>query len=196
MEYNTDAGRDRAALGHELMQGFAGRLIRQKARGVCRALNLGQADAEDVEQQIRLELLIRAAKYDPDRGTWEAFVTCVAESRARTHYRRLRRLPRPFPFSDVFPEAATGSEVSEAEGRRHVAGAIESSESDLHQDVEFLSEQLDLDNQMLTELLRIWSVTEVARALELPRSTVADRVRALQRPFAELQRDASSESHP
>ena len=182
-----DAGDEKwgsAAFGNELTQGFAGRLIRAKVGSICRALKLTRHDGEDLEQQIRLELLIRAAKFDPERGTWEAYVHCVANARARTHYRRLRKLPKPMPFSDLAQDADSG--IRDDERLRHRGTDACQADGDLRIDVAFVHEQLDLDAQIMTDLLRVFSVSEVSGQTNLPRSTVADRVRKLREPFRDM----------
>ena len=73
MDKAQDGKWDSDALGDELLGGFAGQLIRTKVRRICRALKLCRHDGEDLEQQIRLELLTRASRFNPERGTWEAF---------------------------------------------------------------------------------------------------------------------------
>ena len=119
MNDNQDGKWDSETLGEELLQGFAGRLIRSKVFKICRSLKLSRDDGDDLAQQIRLELITRASKFDPARGTWEAFVTTVTENRARTHYRRLRRLPKPMPYSDLVSDAAVRPDFAEESRLRH-----------------------------------------------------------------------------
>lgn len=186
MDDAGDGQWDSAALGDELMQGFAARLIRAKVGSICRALKMTRHDGEDLEQQIRLELLIRAKKFDPERGTWEAYVHCVANARARTHFRRLRRLPEPMPFSDVIGDLNEAECISERYRLRHRGADMNPDAAELHSDVQFVRDQLDLDAQMLTEMLKTCSVTEASREMDIPRSTLVGRIHGLQKPFSEL----------
>lgn len=48
------------------------------ARSGARRLALSQPDREDLQQDILLTLLERSARFDPDRGSWEGFVTLVS----------------------------------------------------------------------------------------------------------------------
>jgi RNA polymerase sigma-70 factor (ECF subfamily) len=165
-EFSSDA------LGTELMHGFAGRLIRTKVKSICRTLRLPGVDQEDLEQQLRLDLLRRSPQFDRNRGTWEAFVCCVTGSRARTHFRRLQGLRRPLLESDL-PDELDGC------GR---ASAVETPAHDL----ERIADQLTPDKRRLLEMLRTSSITEIARQLRVPRTTLSARVKALRRELRDL----------
>lgn len=164
------------ALGTELMHGFAGRLIRTKVKSICRTLRLPGADEEDLEQQMRLDLLRRSPQFDRSRGTWEAFVCCVTGSRARTHFRRLQGLRRPLVESELQVGLDGCNRVS----------ADDTHASDLMQDLEAIQDQLTPDKRRLLEMLRTSSITEIARQLHIPRTTVAARVKALRHELRDL----------
>jgi RNA polymerase sigma-70 factor (ECF subfamily) len=164
------------ALGTELMHGFAGRLIRTKVKSICRTLRLPGADEEDLEQQLRLDLLRRSPQFDRSRGTWEAFVSCVTVTRARTHFRRLQGLRRPLAESELQDGLDGCSRLS----------ARDTHASDLVQDLERIQDQLTPDKRRLLEMLRTSSIAEIARELSVPRTTVSARVKALRGELRDL----------
>ncbi len=62
-----------------------------RARSLRRRLKTQAADADDFRQAILLELVGRAARFDPCRGTWGAFVSVVTRhAAARLANHRLR----------------------------------------------------------------------------------------------------------
>lgn len=191
-----DGNWDSAALGDELLRGFAARLIRSKVSRICRSLRLSRHDGEDLEQQIRLELVTRASKFNPARGTWEAFVTTVTENRARTHFRRLRKLPRPLPYSDLVAESACQPDFPDDARLRHRGTRTSQPDTDMRLDVDFVQQQLDLDARIMTDLLRVFSVSEVASRTNRPLSTLYERLKKLRRPFQELNPGDASPPQP
>lgn len=58
---------------------FALRLIRRKAKQICRRLGFSRSDRPDLEQELALILLRRLAGFDPRRAHYNAFVTTVVE---------------------------------------------------------------------------------------------------------------------
>jgi RNA polymerase sigma-70 factor, ECF subfamily len=68
---------------------------------LVRALS-DRAAAEDVQQQVFLEVWRRCESFDPERGTLLTWVMTIARSRAIDHLRR--RVPRP-----VDPQAAASA---------------------------------------------------------------------------------------
>lgn len=195
MDTTGNGNWDSAALGEELLRGFSARLIRTKVARICRSLRLTRDDGEDLEQQIRLELVTRASKFDPARGTWEAFVATVTESRARTHFRRLRKLPKPMPFSDLATDPAQKPDFPEDARLRHRGADASRKEGSMRLDVAFVEEQLDLDARIMTDMLRVFSVREVSSQTDIPLSTLYDRMKKLRRPFRELNPGDASPPH-
>ncbi len=196
MNSQEDGKWEPEALGEELFQGFAGQLIRTKVSRICRSLKLSRDDGEDLEQQIRLELVTRASKFDPARGTWEAFVTTVTENRARTHYRRLRKLPKPTPYSDLVSDAERKQDFAEDARLRHRGIETSPADGDMRMDIASLQDQLNLDARMMTDMLRIFSVREVSSRTNLPLSTLYDRLKKLRTPFRGLKPGDKAEQQP
>lgn len=65
--------------------------------------------AEDVQQQVFLEVWRRAPAYDPERGSLLTWVMTIARSRAIDHARR--RVPEPLDPDAAASAAESGSQV-------------------------------------------------------------------------------------
>lgn len=181
MEENAKNGKP-PELGADLTDGFAGRFILKKVRSILRALRLPWTDHDDLAQQLRLELVARAQRFDPSRGTWEAFVLTVVNARARSLYRRLARTPRPISLEEAGCDGRpVGASVLADPAQTDPAAAFQ-----LRLDVDDKRDGLDAERQYVLDQLKIWSVTELAEKLGIPRSTLDDRVKGLSGPLASL----------
>jgi DNA-directed RNA polymerase specialized sigma24 family protein len=67
------------------------------ARSGARRLALSQADQDDLRQDLLLNLLERQPKFDPQRATWDAFVTLVCR---RAVIDRMRAAGRAGPVRE------------------------------------------------------------------------------------------------
>jgi RNA polymerase sigma-70 factor (ECF subfamily) len=79
-----------------------------------RRLRLSRADREDLRQDILLTMLERAARFDPERGRWDAFATLLAQHAVADRVRAHRRSPRPVFFDldlDAFPAGASATQA-------------------------------------------------------------------------------------
>jgi len=63
------------------IDGFAAERIKTKARQLVGKGGFTESDVEDIEQELRLDLLKRFPHYDPDRGSLEGFVSGVLDHR-------------------------------------------------------------------------------------------------------------------
>jgi len=68
-----------------------------------------RAAAEDVQQQVFLEVWRRAQSYDPKRGSMLTWVMTIARSRAIDHTRR--RVPEPLDPDAVASATESGAQV-------------------------------------------------------------------------------------
>ena len=68
----------------ELTKGFAGRLIRQKAKQLVRQKVFRSSERADLEQDLRLALWERVGKFDPEVAHWNVFATTVIERQVAT----------------------------------------------------------------------------------------------------------------
>lgn len=172
--------------GQELTKGFAGRLIRQKVEQVRKKLYLNRQDAEDLEQDLQLELWRRSRKYDATRGSWEAFTTEVTKRQIATKICKLTRQKRPVSIDASDADDSWVLALTKKDQVRHLGIDLQERDPDLACDIEFIKQQLDLDRQMLVDLLQIWNVTDASRYSGVARSTLVDRKNEMQEPFADL----------
>lgn len=158
--------------GQELVTGLAGQIISIKAQLLGRRLRLGPADLEDIEQELRLEVFQRSPRFDPVRGTWEAFVHCVVNSRSRSLFRRLHRKRRPILLSmtERRSDGALGLTTDDSGSR---------DATDLRHDLQQVRTRLTAEERELFDLLADHSVTQIAAVLKMPRTTVSSRIRLL-----------------
>ncbi|MBP3954802.1 sigma-70 family RNA polymerase sigma factor [Gemmata sp. G18] len=102
-------------------------IIRRKAARLVGSAGPYVSDREDVEQELVLHVLERVRRFDPDRGTWPAFVQCLVErfghnwARARRAAKRaggpLDLLPRDVPEHRPRAEPGAGLDLAEALAR-------------------------------------------------------------------------------
>lgn len=59
---------------------YARRLIKSKARQLCRRRGFDWSERADLEQELTLRLLVGAAGFDPDRASVNTFVACVVKT--------------------------------------------------------------------------------------------------------------------
>jgi len=151
---------------------FARGLIRREAR----LLRAASADAiwgfEDLEQELRLRLLQALDRYDPGRGSSEAFVAVVLGRAAagirrdRGRFKRTRRA--------VAPGAAEPTESVDS---------LDEAARDLRIDLLRAVGTLPDDLLLLAGQLLLRSLAEVARAQGVPRSSLVRRLERIRRHF-------------
>lgn len=89
------------------------------ARSGARRLSLPQTDRDDLEQDILLTLLERSERFDPTRGSWDAFVTLVSRRAVIDRMRAERSAARPtfVPVDlDLFPHGASATQQDHDDG--------------------------------------------------------------------------------
>jgi RNA polymerase sigma factor (sigma-70 family) len=158
---------------------------------VCRLVRRGDVrpqDRADWEQQLALELRRRPA-LGPPAGVTQCLLNAALGRIARNLLRRARARKR-----DDRGVASLSSRVATGEGTRELAATVERDRRSprprtdeecaaLAMDVAAVLSALTPEERELAERLMAQTVTEVARACGLPRSTVADRVRRLRQKF-------------
>jgi len=81
------------------------------------------ADAEDVTQDVFVELWKHAARFDPACASEPTFVTMITRRRLIDHKRRAGRRLSPEPLLEAVPERTGPSPFAEVDGRDDVARA-------------------------------------------------------------------------
>ena len=108
---------------------FTARLIKIKARNLCRRSDSSPSDVEEYEQEMRIYVWRKSHLFDPARGRIEAFVTMALTSWVGMELRRRRRRKRWNGRPTISIERTKiecggdaitlGAVLSEADGRRH-----------------------------------------------------------------------------
>lgn len=157
------------------------------ARRVLRS----NADAEDLLQEVFLQVWKQAGAYRPDRGAPEAWLSTITRTRAIDRLRSIRRKNEvPGDFTDH--EAAGASD----------SAARETERSEARLSARGLLERLTPDQRQALELAYYegLSHTEIARRTGLPLGTVKTRMRAglkaLRRAMGGIETNTETDDEP
>lgn len=154
---------------------FARKVIAAEVRGLIRRGTFRAEEAENLSSELMARLLATWSRYDPTRGSCEAFINVVVASQAVSLVREKcaqKRRGRVVPFDSVAGtlEDRTGS------GGRGVEDLI------LRIDMEGALELLTPFQRRLLDLLQHDPLARVAQRLGVPRRTLRDerdRIRAV-----------------
>lgn len=175
---------------------FSARLIRRKARYLATWAGFTSSDRGDLEQEMRLKLLKQLSSFDPAQGDRRAFVVTVIErfsinilrdqiAEKRDH-RRASSLNITVESEDNGPvELAQTIGDHEANSRLCLAPRSDSEKSELAMDTADVVAELPDDLRDLCQRLKRDSISQVARDLGVPRSTLYKSIYELRRRFEE-----------
>jgi RNA polymerase sigma-70 factor, ECF subfamily len=170
-------------------------LIRRKSRQLTNQLGFSRSDRADIEQELNLELVRKAKRFDPARAQAVTFAKQIIESKAASLIRAVRAKKRGCHCVT----ASLNTLVADGEGRvLQLADMIDSSAGRRHTGqrlpAEAESSQLQIDlgeaNQSLAPelremvaLLRLVPVFTAAKVLSISRREAAARVAKLRAHF-------------
>jgi RNA polymerase sigma-70 factor (ECF subfamily) len=176
------------------LDAFAANLIRCKARQLVGKAGFTRSDQEDIEQELTLRLLRRASAFDPGQAHWNVFVTTVVERCAasllrdrraeKRDHRRTTSLHQPLEIDDegqVEVAAVIGQDGHDRRLGR--VSRADREHKELEIDLSAVLGRLPQDQRDLAERLKLASVSQVARDLNLPRTTLLRRMERLRRRF-------------
>ena len=128
-----------------------------------------QSDAEDLLQEVFMQIWRQAANYSRDRGTPEAWIINIARSRAIDKLRSLRRMERSFVLTDDPAKAESGDNVESS-----------AADSEAKLTMNSLLTNLPDAQRRVLELAYFdgLSQTEIAEKLREPLGTVKTRMRS------------------
>jgi len=151
---------------------FAKTLVRIKARQLGRIIPDAAVNSQqDLEQELLLEVVVRWPGFDPNRGNPEAFVESVVRAKLCKMLRDAKRAKR-----------MSGPTVS-IDGNDAVDPDDESRVLCIRLDVETVIGKLNAGNRRVCDQLLRESVSEAARQLRTPRSTLEYAVNSLRERF-------------
>lgn len=176
-------------LSHELTVGYAARLICYKVGRLVARGSIGCSDREDLEQDLKLHLLRRFDQFDPALAHWNTFVVVVVERYILTYlvaHRRRRRLQ----FAS-FEECSHTEVESSCNGGARALGESKqggiicdpAKQLDLILDVRHIVDLLPESTQHLCKRLMHDPPAEVARQIQIPRTTLHGRISMLRKRF-------------
>jgi RNA polymerase sigma-70 factor, ECF subfamily len=108
----------------EVCTEYARTLIRVKARQLVRRSGFSRSDQDDVEQELVLNLLGQARRYDPDRASMSTFIARVVDSGVAMLLRKRKRQKRAPGLSAQSLELLVGAST----GKTQLLGATLSGE--------------------------------------------------------------------
>jgi RNA polymerase sigma-70 factor (ECF subfamily) len=169
------------------------RLITFKAKQLTAHPGFSEADREDLEQELLLDLLRRQPKYDPSRAQNSTFVARVVEHRAATLIEerkaglrdyRLQAFSLNDHIEDEDGVRCERSETFDLDDYLLRTGRQSRSSDELRDlgiDVHSVVDQLPPKLRDMCQRLMRDSITDVSRETGIPRSTlygIIDKVRA------------------
>ena len=176
---------------------YAAELIHHKARQLVGTAGFTRDDIEDLEQEMRLDLLERLPKFDPNKATCNTFVSRLAERKISNLIRHRTQEMRDFrceegSIHDVVESGDSGDEkverietVTQDEQDFRLGKHIRSAQErrDLKLDIPLVLSKLPPELREPAELLQTMSITAAARELGIARSTLYDRIARLRHIF-------------
>ena len=128
-----------------------------------------QSDAEDLLQEVFMQIWRQAANYSRDRGSPEAWIINIARSRAIDKLRSIRRMEKSFVLTDEPANAESADNVESNTAESEVKLTMNSALANLPQAQRRVLELAYFDGL---------SQTEIAARLKEPLGTVKTRMRS------------------
>lgn len=179
------------------------RNIRFRAARLARSGAVPGLEAEDIEQELRLDLIRRACRFDPAKSSFDTFAdriitnriaTLASSTKAMRAERVMQSIHAPagedgggLALSDILPEAASLDPVDEF-SLSHGPG--------LKGDVGKLLAALCPTTRQVAIAVSHLTISEAARALGLHRSTVYERLGVIRKTAMELGLEGYFEAVP
>ncbi len=173
---------------------FTRGIIRRKIKQLIGRAGFTKQDWEDLEQDMVVRVLQALKSFDPDHAHRNKFVTAVVEryvanilrdkqARKRDH-RRITSINVTISIRDEGPTELTqtiGQRELDARRGRHPRSSDELAQ--LARDVAEVIGKLPAELRELAERLKSESVSDIARDMGVPRTTLNEIVRRLRRRF-------------
>ena len=172
---------------------FSQAVIKRTATRLKRFAEFRDSQRCDLQQELWLRLIRQAPLFDSKRAHWNAFVTTVVNRAARLMLRDHRTLKRGKSDAAWCVEPGTQrkpapSELTQCDGTRRTGQNFRSPIDALERTADLASAiaALPTDLQRIARELRHKSKWQIAREMDIPRTTLNDRVRFLRQRLEEL----------
>lgn len=157
---------------------FARGIIRRKVRLLIGRAGFTAQDREDLEQDLVLRLLQSLDLFDPEQAHPNVFITTVIERAVAMILRERRAKKRDSGVVHSLDRIKEASSTEPADPRRGDEEA-----SDLASDLVEVLARLPEELRILAERLKSQSLSQAARDLGVPRTTLQRRVQRLRQCF-------------
>jgi DNA-directed RNA polymerase specialized sigma24 family protein len=191
----SQATANTSSVAHDLLDDWAWRLIHCKVDELIGKHGLLEADREDLQQELGLQILLSAPRFDPTRAKRKAFLRRVVNNKIVAllrHRKRTKRQERQLVSLSTVDRTPSGDvqEVGETiQADRKVAyrgfypvPALEAME--LTHDVAQVLESLPDNLRTIAEQLQHHSKAEVRDNLGLSKHALAEALEQLRARFA------------
>ena len=168
------------------------RATKHKAKELIGKAGLTLYDRDDVEQEIIIDLLTRLSKYNPKRARLITFISCIVDHKAaviiadQTMEKHDWRLCA-YSLNDRVVHEDDGSiellELHDIGEYRNTTKRTIIDFLDLSIDLEIVIASLPFELRNLCKRLTIKNVTEISRDTGIPRTTLYDKIKKLQKLF-------------
>lgn len=173
---------------------FTRGIIRRKINQLIGRAGFTRQDGDDLQQDLILRVLQSLPSFDSDQGHRNKFITAVVERHVanilrnkqaeKRDHRRISSLNVKVTISeDEATELAQTIGQRELDARRGRHPRSDEELAQLAQDMAEVIVKLPEDLRDLAERLKTQSVSEIARAMGIPRTTLHDSVRRLRQRF-------------
>ena len=192
----SEASRPEIDLAQEMEYGFAHKFIRHKTRQLVGRAGLTRSDREELDQELKLRLIERFPQFDPQKADWKSFVTTVIERQVATMLQARSRLKRSGAETIVSlseessDDEGLATELADQVTLEHAQAVSREFDRSLHEhaevehDLAVVLSQLPPEERHVCELLQQVSLSEAARQLNVPRTTLYATVARLRERFA------------
>ena len=162
---------------------YARSIVRWRAAQLCRRAPFIPSDMPDIEQELALDLMQRACRWNPNKGTWQGFVWRVVLNQTSSLLRRARsqrRGQRHATFSLDRLERVTEEDCDGSKPTQEVADTERPltwpSSTELRIDLFTAINDLPEDLRVVCLRLQNESVHDIARSLGCSRRAVYRRL--------------------
>jgi RNA polymerase sigma-70 factor, ECF subfamily len=161
----------RVAVGDEAAFADLFRLLSPRVLGLVQRVVRSRAQAEEITQEVFVEVWRTAPRFDTAKGSAETWVTMLA------HRRAVDRVRAEQARTERQTKVATQGPVPEATPETHVVDLIGTDE-DAHRVRAALAHLTDLQRQAIElAFYRGFTYPQVAQALDVPLGTIKTRIR-------------------
>ena len=174
---------------------YAEKTIHHKAHRLAATTRDPIGDVDDIKQELRSDLIERLPKFDPNKAAQNTFVARLIDHKISKLVRHGNAGSRDYrrvecSVNDNITDA-TGAktqrahtmDMDEIDIRRGKRNRPSQDETDLKIDISLTLSKLSPDDQRIAAQLKVQSISEAAKTLRMPRTTVYEARKRIRRIF-------------